>query len=144
MKTLLHTTLNTSTIEYDPSVPCLIDTVREFLLSDEIRAHMNKGLELLIEKKQIHGQIGWLANTHSVSPLFEDDLKWIAEDWIPRAEQAGIGYVALVTPGDYVAEMNMEVYEDHLQVVTPGGLVTKKFKDLESAAEWLKHSMKKD
>ncbi len=51
MRTILYNTRNISTIEYDPTVPCLIDTVTDFLYSEEFRRYMDIGLELLIGKK---------------------------------------------------------------------------------------------
>ena len=139
MNRILYTYDKAATIEYDSSVPCLIDTIKEFLVSEELRSHLNKGLELLIEKKRIHGQIGWIADTRFVPPIFEDDLKWIAEDWTLRAEKAGIRHIAMVMPKDYVAQMNLEVYQEHLRELTPRELVTGVFKDLESAREWLQY-----
>ena len=141
MRTILHSTRNVSTIEYDPTVPCLIDTVTEFLYSAEFREHMNKGLELLIEKKKDHGEIGWLANTKSIVVFQEDDTKWIIEDWHPRLVEAGIRHIAMVLPEDELVLMSNDVFDENYN--TPVDKLTiKLFKDLDSAREWLMKSLK--
>lgn len=141
MRTTLYTTGEISTIEYDPAVPCLIDTIQEFLLSSEIRTHLNKGLELLIEKKNVHGKIGWLVNTKMQSVLLLNDLKWMAEDWTLRMEKAGITHIALVKSENCISQLNIDTY---LEMAKPGELIIEMFEDLQTAREWLTHSLKKD
>ncbi|HTJ48470.1 MAG TPA: hypothetical protein VL443_03370 [Cyclobacteriaceae bacterium] len=143
MRTILHSTRSVSTIEYDPTVPCLIDTVTEFLYSVEFKEHMNKGLELLIEKKKDHGEIGWLANTKSVVVFPDDDTKWIIEDWFPRLVEAGIRHIAMVLPEDELVLMSNDVFDENYDEVAKE-LVIKHFKDIDSAREWLAKSLKKN
>ncbi|UII29616.1 hypothetical protein LVD17_15050 [Fulvivirga ulvae] len=51
--------LGTSTIDFDPSVPCLIHSMSQFVMSTEFRVQMNIGLNLLIDKKNELGKISW-------------------------------------------------------------------------------------
>ena len=148
MRTILNTTRDVSVIErdvsvieYDPTVPCLIDTVTEFLYSEEFRKHMDKGLELLIEKKKIHGKIGWLANTKTFVAVSEEDIKWIAEDWMVRAAQAGIQYVAMVLPDDEIVKMSNELFDSDFSVPDKNGVIVKQFINLETACDWLRQSL---
>lgn len=143
MRTILYTTRNISTIEYDPTVPCLIDTVTEFLYSEEFRRHMDKGLELLIDKKEVHGDIGWLANTKSLVAVPDDDTRWIAEDWCVRAAEAGIRYIAMVLPDDEIVRMSNDFFDKDFEIPSAKGLILKHFADLESACGWLRYSLVK-
>ena len=120
-------------------MPCLVDSINEFLLSSEVRAHLNRGLELLIEKKQVHGKIGWLVNTTMQSVLLLNDLKWMAEDWTLRVEQAGIMHVAIVKSENCVTQLNHDTY---LEMAKPKALTIKMCDDLQVAREWLEHSLR--
>ena len=142
MKTNLYTTRNKCTIDYDPAIPCLIDTVGEFLYHDEFRQHMNKGLELLTEKKKLHGEIGWLANTRFLVAMPDENVNWIAEDWVPRAAAAGIRYIALVLPDDEIVRMASHVFDDDYKA-PENGVIQKVFSDLTSAGECVHQSLKK-
>ena len=135
MREILHSTRNVSIIEYDPTVPCLIDTVTEYLYLEEFRAHMNKGLELLIEKQKIHREIAWLANTNS---------QWLFEDWIGRVADAGIRHIASVFPDDEIVRLSNNFYDSDTVTILENGLVLKNFNNQESACEWLRQSMNKD
>jgi hypothetical protein len=141
MKEILYATRGVSTIEYEPRVPCLIDTITEFLYSDEFREHLNNGLKLLIEKQRIHGAIGWLANTKYLGAIPEDDTKWVIEDWMVRAAQAGIRYVATVLPDDEVMRVGNDFFDGDFVVPNTNGLILKHFHNLESACEWLQGSL---
>ena len=142
MKRILYSSGEISAIEYDSTVPCLIDAIKEFFPGEELKARMNKGLELFIEKKRIHGQIGWLADTRLVPPLFEADLKWMAGNWTLRAYEAGLRHIAMIMPENYIAQMNIEVYQEYLHILAPKELSTGVFSDFESAQEWMKRSIK--
>ncbi|MBL6447706.1 hypothetical protein JMN32_15415 [Fulvivirga sp. 29W222] len=133
--------MGTSTIDFDPSVPCLVHTSSGFLMSDELRQQMNAGLELLIKKKHELGKIAWLANTKGMEPLLEEDTMWIAREWNARVCEAGVRHIALITPESELAEMSHEVYEENLEI-TDDGLVVRTFADLASAKAWLKEVLK--
>ena len=44
------------TLEYDPSVPCVIATFNGFMSSEQFREFLTAGLDLMIEKKKETGK----------------------------------------------------------------------------------------
>jgi hypothetical protein len=141
MTTLFHTT-NTSTLEFDSSVPCIIDTLNSFLLSEEFRTHLDKGLEFALDKKSTYQQLGWLGDTRSGEAFFDDDLQWLMNNWLPRAANAGIGYIATVLPQGDIAQFaadNMKDNIDEIRInIHPN---FRYFHDVQSAKEWLRKSL---
>ncbi len=141
MTTLLHTT-NTSTLEFDPSVPCIIDTLNSFLMSEEIRSHLEKGLQLALEKKNAYQELGWLGDTRGGEAFMDEDLQWMKDSWLPRAADAGISYIATVLPQGEIAQFAADtIIEsiDDLKASTDAHV--RYFHDLQSAKEWLVKSL---
>jgi len=135
----LHTASENSTIDYDPSVPCLIDNRKDFFLSDDLKSYMNIGLELLIEMKKNHNRIGWIANMKLMPILPEEVAKWIAQDWIPRALEAGIQHIAMVVPEDVFTKMLFDELEKEIPL---NESIAKNFLDIDTAKAWLKDALK--
>ena len=139
MSDILYTVPGKSFLEYDPGTPCVIGTIKDFLLSEEFRTHMNKGLELLIEKKNNHPEIGWLGNAKYQSTILEDDMTWVATEWGDRAIAAGIRYIALVLPDDEIVKLSQDYFDKDFK---KDGMTLKQFMDLESARQWLHNVLK--
>jgi hypothetical protein len=125
------------TLEYDASVPCITATFNGFMNSDQFRAFLNKGLDLLIEKKKNHGAILWLADTskHVVQP--DSDTKWVADEWNPRALKAGIRHVAFVLPESVFGGMSVKKYADNSEK-KGDGMIVQMFGSISSAKDWFK------
>src|SRR5688572_8968572 len=100
-------------LEYDSTVPCITATFKGFMSSEQFRDFLNKGLEKLIEKKKLHKQILWLADTrkHVVQP--DKDTQWVADDWNPRAIKAGIEHVAFVLPENVFGKISVKKYSEN-------------------------------
>lgn len=144
METNILFTLGESTINYDPAVPCLVARYVGFHTIEEFRQFMNKGLELLIEKKKVHGRIGWLPDIREGDAQADDGLEWVATDWTIRALAAGISHVAFVLPEDdyTIPEMNAETYAETAQAEIDGEqMTTRMFKDEASAKAWLREAL---
>lgn len=139
MRDILHTNPGKSFYEYDSDVPCIIGTIKEFLFSEELRAHMNKGLDLLIEKKKLHPEMGWIANAKSQPTMLEEDITWVATDWGDRAIAAGVRYIAMVLPDDEIVKLSQDYFDQDFQ---KDGMTLKQFMDLESARQWLHNMLK--
>lgn len=139
MSNILYTVPGKSFIEYDAGTPCIIGTIKDFLLSEEYRAHMNKGLDLLIEKQQQHPKIGWLGNTKSQPTVLDEDLTWVMTDWADRAIAANIHYIALVLPDNEIVKLSQDYFDEDFKKY---GMTLKNFMDLESARQWLHNVLK--
>ncbi|HEY9004827.1 hypothetical protein [Ohtaekwangia sp.] len=126
------------TLEYDASVPCITATFNGFMNSDQFRFFLNKGLDYLIEKKQDHDKILWLADTskHVVQP--DKDTKWVADEWNPRALKAGIYHVAFVLPDNVFGNMSVKKYADNSEK-KGDNMVVQMFGDLKTAKDWFRN-----
>jgi hypothetical protein len=124
------------TIEYDPSVPSITATFLTYMPSEQFRDFLEKGLKHLIEKKKSHSRLLWLADTskHAVQP--DKDIKWVAEEWNPRALAAGIHHVAFVLPEKAFAVRSVQNYKEKSKDQTE--MTVEFFGRLEDAKEWFR------
>lgn len=135
----LHTEEN-GTLDYDPSVPCIIASHIGFMPEKEFKDFLNLGLKLMIEKRKTHGKIGWLADTSQMGAI--EDEGWANRDWNPRALAEGIQHVAFVLPHDVFGQTIVETYNEQNMKAQPSSkMSTGVFEDIESAKEWLHHSL---
>ena len=126
------------TLEYDPSVPCITATFNGFMNSTQFRDFLNKGLNYLIEKKKNHDKILWLADTskHVVQP--DKDTRWVADEWNPKAIQAGIHHVAFVLPENVFGNISVKKYAESSEK-KGDKMIVQMFGSLESAKNWFKN-----
>jgi hypothetical protein len=126
------------TLEYDSTVPCITATFNGFMSSDQFRNFLNKGLDHLIEKKQSHPKILWLADTrkHVVQP--DKDTKWVADEWNPRALKGGIHHVAFVLPENVFGNASVKRYADNT-LQKKDEMVVQMFGDVKAAKDWFKN-----
>ena len=136
--TRVHTTEN-RTIDYDPSVPCLVSEGDGFMLSKEFRNFMERGIELIREKIEENGKVGWLVDVRYVEVFEPQDTEWLVNYWNPKAYEAGLRFVAFILPQNLFAMMNIEEYTE--QSVAGGSLIIHHFDTMESAKDWLKESL---
>ena len=123
------------TLDYDPSVPCIIATHIGYATDDEFKEILNLGLAYAIVKRKAHGKIAWLADT-----LLMDGntmAEWSATDWAPRVQAGGIYHIAFVSPKDIFADLQIQEF------VKSGTqkIKTASFGNIESAKEWLHDAM---
>jgi hypothetical protein len=126
------------TLEYDSTVPCITATFNGFMSSDQFRNFLNKGLDYLIEKKQAHPKLLWLADTrkHVVQP--DKDTKWVADEWNPRALKGGIHHVAFVLPENVFGNASVKRYADNT-LQKKDEMTVQMFGDIKSAKDWFRN-----
>lgn len=125
------------TLEYDSTVPCITATFNGFMSSEQFRNFLNKGLDHLIEKRQVHPRMLWLADTrkHVVQP--DKDTKWVADVWNPRALNGGIHHVAFVLPENVFGNASVKRYADNT-LQKKDEMVVQMFGDIKSAKDWFR------
>ena len=126
------------TLEYDSTVPCITANFNGFMSSEQFRNFLNKGLDHLIEKKQQHPKILWLADTrkHVVQP--DKDTQWVADEWNPRALKGGINHVAFVLPENVFGNASVKRYADNT-AKKKDEMEVQMFGDVSSAKQWFKN-----
>ena len=66
--------------------------VKGYARGKEYRNTLNKGLELLAQKRSRK----WLADMWKVAVMSQEDVKWSQQDWRPRAAKAGLKRTTMV------------------------------------------------
>lgn len=119
------------TITWDENVKCIQAIGQGFVDGNSYRGSMDKGLELLKEKKASR----WLADMLDQKVLSSEDQDWTIQDWTPRAVAAGIKKSAFVVPKSVIAQMSLRRMTAKVGNVE---LEMAYFESVEEAKKWLK------
>ncbi|MEP7284459.1 MAG: hypothetical protein ABI947_01665 [Chloroflexota bacterium] len=119
-----------ATLVYYPETQIVHHTFHKPMVSEEFRAVLNAGIDLL-EK---HKATKWLSDDRGNGALSEADTEWSMTNWFPRAVEAGWKFWALVVPADFMARLNLQEFVDSYY---EKGLRIMVFVDPEAALTWL-------
>lgn len=100
---MLYYTKPYLTIEWDEKSQSVIMEWKGFVCGADFRDAVNKGLELLVEKRGAK----WMADLTHMGVIAQEDQKWADEDWFPRAAGAGLRFMAMVRPERVLAQMSV-------------------------------------
>jgi hypothetical protein len=118
------------TVGYDADVPCVIMNWQGYATSREFRDANERVLGVLAERKTTK----LLGDIKQFVLIGADDQQWLSSDWIPRAMQAGLRTVALITPVFY---FNRVAVENVGQTLDPDKLILQYFDSRDAARQWL-------
>lgn len=118
------------TVGYDAEVPCVIMTWKGYATSREFREANERILGVLSERSASK----LLGNIKEFVLIGADDQHWLSSNWIPRAVEAGLRTVAMVTPVFY---FNRVAVESVGQTLDPEALILQHFDDRDAARQWL-------
>lgn len=124
-------------LEYDSSVPCITASFNGFMSSEQFRSFLDKGLDLLIEKKKGNDKILWLADTRKHVVQSDKDTQWVADSWNPRALKGGIRHVAFVLPENVFGNASVKKYTDNTEK-KGDEMNVQMFGTIESAKDWFR------
>jgi hypothetical protein len=128
-----------ATLDYDPSVPCVIATTLKFMMLEEFKLHLDFGLEFMKEKIKETGKMMWLPDTTLAGAFDDEGIKWVIKDWTPRALAAGIKHMGFVISESEWTNMATEEYSESVKGNgEKEGMTTAFFKDVESAKKWFR------
>jgi hypothetical protein len=119
------------TIHWDPGTKCVHLEWKGFVHGEKGRTGLNMGLDFFKTKATDR----WLADTRQLKVVPEEDLKWINEDWFPRAIAAGVRRMALVVPESVLAKMSIRRL---MSKVKDEDIETAYFGSVEDAKTWLR------
>jgi hypothetical protein len=117
-------------VHWDDTAGAVCLAWKQFAEGEEFRAVINAGIELLIQRKATK----WLGDLRNLGPVTQEDQKWSAESWLPRATAGGMKYLALVSPRKIVAQMAVKTF---MNKVNGRPLLIGNFEDIEVARSWL-------
>lgn len=118
-------------IEWDEMDKLVIMEWKGFVIGEKFRNAVDKGLELLIEKRGSK----WLADLTTMGVISQQDQKWADEDWFPRAAKSGIRYMAMITPEKMISKMSVR---NVINKVGDLEIETEYFGSREEAKTWLR------
>jgi hypothetical protein len=125
---------------YDvPSLTISYDYVNEWLYADwhgqlDDEVVMSGALKLLeLLKEERCNKV--LNDNTRISGIWADAARWGADEFFPIFYEAGCRYFGWVYPSDTYSKLSAELAVEH----TTAGIVIMTFRDVETAASWLKH-----
>jgi hypothetical protein len=120
-------------IYWDPSAKALCPEWKSFSVSDREAKEVLEKLLAFITEKKCDRQI---INTGKTLGEFSEQIQeWLGSDWIPRAVNAGMKYVATIIPRNAIAQLSNDYWQE---VSTDIGFVTINVTSHEDGVEWLK------
>jgi hypothetical protein len=119
------------TLWYHKDAKIVHHRVHKSIPSDVFRAILDKGVEIIKEKKAKK----WLSDDKNSIELKSEDLEWGSQDWFPRASSAGMKFWAIVMPDRVEGKKTMKVAIDD---AGKRGLKIEIFDDFDEAFKWLK------
>lgn len=125
------------TLDYEPSIPCVISTSLRFMMLKEFKSQLNFGYNFMKEKNEETGRMVWIADATLAETFNENDVKWLVEDWTRYIETIGIRYLALVVPESEFAQIAIDDYNNRANESKGKKVLNITFfKDVESAKKW--------
>ncbi|MCB9596907.1 MAG: hypothetical protein H6719_29560 [Sandaracinaceae bacterium] len=101
------------------------------------RDGLDEGLRVLVDK----GAERWLADLRWLGVLSRADEAWVNDEWLPRATQAGLRLMAIVSPESSKAQVSIRELMLALstqEAIAEQRLTTQSFESLDDAQAWLR------
>jgi hypothetical protein len=130
MSVEVHEDTELYTIEYDDELDAVVFTWNQFASGAAFR----EGCEALLDGVRQRGVSKVLTDTRGIRAHDAEDQAWMQEDWIPRAQDAGIEYTATVHPDSVISEMDIENLVEGVDDEGHEPLFTA---DMDEARRWL-------
>ena len=118
-------------ITWEPEDRIICAQWKDDVGGEPMRRGLNVGLELIIEKKARK----WLVDSRRLGTIDPADVKWVNDNWIPRAVEAGLSYMAFVLARKVVMQLTMKSF---IARIDERELSNAYFDDIEEARLWLR------
>jgi hypothetical protein len=118
------------TVGYDAEVSCVTMTWKGYATSREFREGNERILGVLTERRANK----LLGDIKDLVLIGADDQHWLSSNWIPRAMDAGLRTIAMITPVFY---FNRVAVESVGQKLDPEALILHYFDNRDAARQWL-------
>ena len=100
------------------------------------RDGLDEGLRVLVDK----GAERWLADLRWLGVLSRADEAWVNDEWLPRATQAGLRLMAIVSPESSKAQVSIRellLGSSVQEILGSEAIITQSFEAVEDARRWL-------
>lgn len=119
------------TIRWDDSLKAVCAEWKAYAEGDDFRNPLNAALGLCQRRRPSR----YLADCRSLGPISQSDQRWLNELWFPPAVNAGLRFMAVITPKAAVARLSVRQVFSRIGDIP---LVNANFDDLEAARTWLR------
>jgi len=116
-------------LRIDRTVPCVSLVWKGYATSTQLRFVLESVLEMLSE----FGLSKVLGDDTALAMINDEDRRWIAEDWMPRAHAAGLRAAASMRPRSYFGRLSLSTLLEQ----APRQILLNSFDDLAEAQRWL-------
>jgi hypothetical protein len=100
-----------------------------YATSEEFRAALMTGVRAIRE----HHVVGYVSDARRAKVIAPDDTKWVMTVWLPKAVEAGLKRMAMVTAS---AGLGKVIIEEVVRDVDAHGLSMRKFESVATATTW--------
>ncbi len=114
--------------EQDANIVCA--KWKDEVSGEPMRRGLERGLELVALKRSSK----WLVDSRRLGAIEPADVKWVNDHWIPRAVDAGLGFMAFVMAKKVVMQLTMKSF---MARINERDLTTAYFDDIDEARKWL-------
>lgn len=119
------------TIRWDDALKAICAEWKAYAEGDDFRSPLTHALGLCQRRRASR----YLADCRYLGPVTQADQRWLNTDWFPRMSNAGLRFMAVVSPRSSVSRLSVR------QVLNRVGdipLTNSNFDDVEAARAWLR------
>jgi hypothetical protein len=113
----------------DETVPCVTVEWKRYSTSTQLR-FVHEHILHVLKSHRIKAVLG---DDTALPTIHSEDQRWIVEDWLPRAQAAGLRAAASKQPRAYFGKLAVSA----VQAIAPAGVELRSFEKIEDARGWL-------
>lgn len=119
------------TLSWDESANVVCAQWKDAVEGEPMRRGLQVGLELVSLKQSEK----WLVDSRTLGSIDPADVKWVNDNWIPRAVDAGLRWMAFVLAKKVVMKLTMKSF---IARINDRDLSSAYFDDLDEAWDWIR------
>jgi hypothetical protein len=121
-----------ATLVLDDSVPCIQLTLNGVpRYSEHYHFVQQKRMELMHREIKNYPKLHMLTDSRTASPVLDEDVHYFKTTIMPQMENAGIRYLAIVTPASKYTQLTIREMTQNTRVMT-----TRYFETIREAKSW--------
>ena len=117
-------------VVFDSAVPCIAVLWKCYVTSPQLR-EVHEHILQLLRVHQVHFILG---DDTALPVILAEDQRWIAQDWMPRAQAVGLKAIASKRSSSYFGQLSVQC----VQSIAPAGLAFRSFDKMEDGRAWLR------
>ena len=119
------------TVKWDDEIGAVVTEWNDYVAGEGFREGMMTALECIRER----GARKSMGDSRPMQALPQEDQRWVGEEWMPAAIEAGVERSAVVYADSVIAKMGLERFAEEMEDVPMDMIVTG---DVEEAREFLR------